>query len=112
MSEFIYLFRGGEDPGSPEKMQQRMQKWAAWAKELGDKGHLKGGQPLDRTGKVVGGKQKAVTDGPYTEAKDLIGGFMLVEAKDLDQAAELSLGCPILEVGGVVEIRPILQMSM
>jgi hypothetical protein len=80
-------------------------------KELGDKGNLKdGGQPLEPTGKVVSGKQKTVTDGPYAEAKDLVGGFTLVEARDLSQAAELSKGCPIFDNGGTVEVRPVMKM--
>ena len=113
MSEFLYLYRGGERPGSPELMQKQMQKWMAWMKELSDKGHLKSpGHPLDRAGKVVRGSPKSVTDGPYPEAKDLVGGYSLVEAKDLAQAAELSSGCPIFDVGGVVEVRPIMQINM
>ena len=51
---------------------------------------------------VVKGNQKIVTDGPYAEAKDLVGGFSLIEASDLAHAVELSEGCPILEVGGSV----------
>ena len=80
--------------------------------ELDAKGHLKDrGQPLERTGKVVRG-QNAVVDGPYTEAKDLVGGYTIVEAKDIDQAAELSLGCPILAGGGSVEVRPVMKMDL
>ncbi len=113
MSEFVYLYRGGESWRSPEKMEQTMQKWIAWMKDLGEKGHLKDqGQPLERTGKVVKGAQKTVTDGPYAETKDIVGGYTLVEAKDLEQAVELSLGCPIFEVGGLVEVRPVMKMSM
>jgi hypothetical protein len=60
---------------------------------------------------VVKGKQKkTVTDGPYAEAKDLVGGYTLVEAKDLAHAAELSMGCPIFERGGFVEVRPVMKM--
>jgi hypothetical protein len=116
MSEFIYLYRSGEQEhrqsmGSPEQVQKTMQKWMAWMKELGDKGHLKDpGQPLERTGKVVKGKQKTVTDGPYAETKDIVGGYTLVEAKDLGQAVELSYGCPIFETGGLVEVRPVQKM--
>lgn len=113
MSEFLYLYRGGESGRSPEKMQQTMQKWMAWMKELGEKGHLKNqGQPLERSGKLVRGQQKTVTDGPFAEAKDVIAGYTLVEARDLDQAVELSKGCPIFEVDGAVEVRPIMKMSM
>ena len=113
MSEFVYLYRGGEAGRSPERAQQMMQKWMAWFKDLAEKGHIKDrGQPLERTGKLVKGKQKAVTDGPFAEAKDLVGGFSLIEARDLDQAVELSKGCPIFEVEGAVEVRPVLKLSM
>ena len=82
-------------------------------KDLGDKGYLKNpGQPLERVGKVVGGTKKTVTDGPYAETKDVIGGFSIVEAKDLDQAAQLAAGCPITDVGGSVEVRPIKQFNI
>jgi hypothetical protein len=112
MSEFMYLFRGGEVSGSPEQTQQQMQKWGVWIKQLGDNGTFKSGQPLERTGKLVKGKPKTVTDGPYAESKDLVGGFLLVEAKDLAHAVELSSGCPILETGGLVEVRPVMKMNM
>ena len=64
MSEFLYLYRGGMQGGSPEELQQQMQKWGAWMKELGEKGHLKSpGHPLERGGKTVSGRAKTVTDG-------------------------------------------------
>jgi hypothetical protein len=111
MSEFVYLYRGGERSESPQQGELVMQKWVAWMKELGEKGHLKDrGHPLELTGKVVRGKQKVVTDGPYAESKDLVGGYTLVAAKDLAQAAELSKGCPIFESGGFVEVRPVMEM--
>ncbi len=108
MSEFTYLFRGRETSASPEQMQKHMEKWVAWFKEIGAEGHLKEpGHPLELTGKVVKGKQKIVNDGPYAEAKDVVGGYIVIEAKDLSHAVELSKGCPILEVDGSVEVRPI-----
>jgi hypothetical protein len=113
MNEFVFLYRGGERPtGSPAQMQAQMQKWMGWLKELSDKGHVKDpGHPLERTGKLVTGKQKTVTDGPFAEAKDVVGGYTLVTARDISHAAELSTGCPILDVGGAVEIRPVMQMG-
>jgi hypothetical protein len=108
MSEFTYLFRGRDTSASPEQMQQTMQKWVAWFKDLGAKGHLKDpGHPLDAKGKVVVGRQKIVNDGPYAEAKDVVGGYVVIEATDLAHAVELALDCPILDVGGSVEVRPI-----
>jgi len=113
MSAYVFLYRGGETGRSPERVQQSLQKWIAWFKEMAQKGHVKDqGQPLERSGKLVQGKQKAVTDGPFAEAKDVIGGYTLIEAKDLEQAVELSKGCPILEVEGAVEVRPVMKLSM
>jgi hypothetical protein len=112
MSEFLYLYRGGDRAGSPEEMQKVMQKWVAWMKDLGARGHLKdAGHPLEEAGKVLK-PGKTVTDGPFAEAKDLVGGYTLVEAKDLAHATELAQGCPILERGGLVEVRPIMKMNM
>jgi len=94
-------------------MQKTMEKWRVWFKDLGEKGHLKDiGHPLESAGKVVKGKQKAVTDGPFAEAKDVVGGFSLIQARDLDQAVELSKNCPILDVGGSVEVRQIQVINM
>jgi len=110
MSKFMYLFRSNPTAYqslSPEQMQQTMKKWMDWKDTLEKSGHVKQfGERLDGTGKVVRGKAKAVTDGPFVEVKDFIQGYILVEANDLDQAVELAKGCPILESDGTVEIRP------
>jgi hypothetical protein len=113
MSDFAFLYRGRDTSASPEQMQKTMEKWRAWFKQLGENGHLKDiGHPLENSGKVVNGKQKSVTDGPFAEAKDVVGGFTLIRARDLEQATELSKACPILEVGGSVEVRPIQALNM
>ena len=118
MSEYVFLYRSTpeqhqEVKGSPEKWQQSMTKWRAWFKEMTDRGQLKSiGQPLERVGKVVGGKKKTVIDGPYAESKDVIGGYSLIEARDLEQAAQIASGCPILEDGGSVEIRPVMPLNL
>jgi len=118
MSEYVFLYRSTQEAhkeamGSPERAQQSMKKWRAWMDDLTEKGHLKNlGQPLERVGKVVGGTRKTVTDGPYSETKDIIGGYSIVEAKDIDQAAKLASGCPVLEGGGSVEVRPVMQMNL
>jgi hypothetical protein len=111
MSQFLFVYRGGQRAESPAEGERVMQKWVAWMEDLGKKGFLKDrGQPLELSGKVVRGKDKAVTDGPYAESKDIVGGYTLVEAKDLSQAAEISKGCPIFDSGGLVEVRPIMEM--
>ena len=117
MSQFLYLYRVNaqsrqEAMGTPERAQQSMQRWMKWMADLEAKGHLKDrGQPLDRAGHVVRGKTKAITDGPYVEVKDIVLGFIVVEARDLEQASELSMGCPMLEGGGTVEVRPVMKMN-
>ena len=113
MSDFTFLYRGRDNNASPEQMQKTMEKWRAWFKQLGEQGHLKDiGHPLESAGKVVRGTQKSVTDGPFAEAKDVVGGFTLILARDLEQATELSKACPILEIGGSVEVRPIQALNM
>lgn len=113
MSEFVYLYRQpSRAPGSPQEMQERMQRWTAWFKDLEQKGHLKElGHPLAWSGGAVVTDQKgSLTDGPYAETKDIVIGFSVIEAKDLDEAVRLVKGHPLLSSGGVVEVRPLLKM--
>lgn len=112
MEDFLYIFRGGdarEANQSPEAMQQHMQKWMKWMEELGKNGSMVGGEPLQMEGAVVT-KGTVITDGPYAEGKELVGGYLIVKAKDLKEAAELSKDCPIFEYNGSVEVRPIQKM--
>jgi hypothetical protein len=117
MSDFVYLFRIDpaaqlEAMGTPERAQQSMQRWLTWIRELEANGNLKQrGQPLERSGKVVRGKQKMIIDGPFTEAKDIVSGFLIVEARDAAHAAELAKGCPMLDGDGSVEIRPVMKID-
>ena len=109
MAAFMLIFRGGDPRGdSPELMQKHMQRWFTWFDGLTQSGVYKGqGAPLEPGGKVVRGSRKTVSDGPYAEAKDLVGGYAVVEAKDLAAAVEIAQGCPIYEKDGVVEVRPV-----
>jgi hypothetical protein len=73
MSEFLYIYRGPQRPTDPQEAQQVMQKWMTWLESLAKQGKIKDrGQPLEPAGKVVNGKQKAITVGPYAEAKELV----------------------------------------
>jgi hypothetical protein len=114
MEKFIYLFRGGNanETMSPEAMQENMQKWFAWMGSLSQSGAFVSGEPLQPTGKLVNGTKKIVTDGPFIEAKEMVGGFVIVNAKDIDEAVELSKGCPIFEADGKLEVRPLRKMDM
>ena len=115
MSEFVLLYRNTPEArrasNSPDKVQQTMKKWRAWFDDMSRQGCLKSiGQPLEDAGKVVG-KTKMITDGHYAETKDVIGGYSLIEAGSLDEAAKIATGCPIIENGGSVEVRPVMQMN-
>ena len=90
-----------------------MQKWAAWMKDLGERGLITNpGQPLEYSGKLVTGQAKVVTDGLFAEAKDVISGFIVIKATDAGEAAEIAKGCPILDGGGSVEVRPVRILAM
>ena len=72
---------------------------------------LDAGDGLKREGRVVNGK-KVVSDGPFIEMKEIVGGFSIVQADTLDAAAELAKGCPIFVRGGTVEVRPLQGFNM
>ena len=111
MSEFVFLFRSSEADrraamGTPERAQRAIQAWTVWMRDLEARGHLKErGRPLETSGRVV--RKKGTTDGPYAETKDLVLGFIIVEARDLAQACTLAEGCPFVAGEGAVEVRPV-----
>jgi len=116
MSQFVYLFRASaaemREAMGPERAQQSLQAMMAWFKDLEQKGYLKNpGLPLEPTGHVVRGKGGVITDGPYAEAKDMVLGFIVIEARDMALAIELARGCPMVTGGATVEIRPVGQST-
>src|SRR5437868_3164300 len=113
MKEYLFLFRGGDMPEAPEAAQAHMQKWMEWMGELSNQGKFAGAQPLNKTGKQVKGSKKAITDGPFMEGKEMVGGYLICKADSLDEAVEISKGCPILEYeSGTVEVREIQELKM
>jgi hypothetical protein len=114
MKEFLLLFRGGDIESlnqSPEKWQAHMQQWMKWMGDLSNQNKLVGAQPLAQTGKTVTGNKKIVSDGPFMEGKEMVGGYLILRANDYDDAVSTSSGCPVLEFDdGVVEIREIQEL--
>jgi hypothetical protein len=109
MNEFVFLYHTGDSLMTPQSVQEVLPKWAAWFQTLASEGHLGDrGHPLQHSGKRVG---KLVTDGPFAEAKDVIGGYSLIKARDLAEATQLALGCPAIERGGQVEVRPVMNID-
>lgn len=113
MKNYLFLFRGGLDftKASPEQLQQVMMNWKNWTEELTKKGIYNGGERLTRNDAVVvKGSAKQVIDGPYTESKEIVGGYISITADNLQQAIEISKGCPIFNFDGNVEIREVAKM--
>ena len=113
MEKFLLLFRNSvvEETAfqemSPEAMQAEIAKWNTWIGGIAAQGKLISTEGLHMTGKMMANAGTLVTDGPYTESKELVGGFMLLHATDYAEAVELSKGCPSLHQGGTVEVRQI-----
>ena len=115
MNEFLLVFRRdmvtNDLQPSPEQMQAMMKPWQDWMGSLAAQNKLvSSGNRLANDGLVVkpGG---VITNGPYVEIKEGVGGYILVRANSLEDAAELSNGCPILQIGGSVEVRMIVPMD-
>ena len=115
MKDFLLLFSGGDQTladYSPEQMQQHMAKWQSWIGTLNEEGCYLGGNPLSGDAKTISGTDMMVTDGPFAEAKEVVGGYLILRAADLDQATEKAKGSPIYELGGRTEVRPIQEMNL
>ena len=106
----MYLFRGGDMAASlsPEAAQAHMQRWVEWMKKLAESEAFASGEPLATDGKVVRSKGSIVTDGPFVEGKEVVGGYLIINASDYDQAVQISKDCPIFEYAdGSIEVREI-----
>jgi hypothetical protein len=114
MANFLFIYRGSLDSEaklSPEEMQQMMNKWGAWIGEAMQKGWMIDvGDALTPEMRMVNSK-KVVTDGPFIESKDVVGGYSVVKADSIDAAAELAKGCPGLQYDGKVEVRTLAGMG-
>lgn len=115
MKEFLLIFRreaeSGEQPKlSPEQIQAMMKPWQDWMGSIAAQNKLVNqGNRLEGEGKVVR-PNNMVTNGPYVEIKEAIGGYTIIKANSLEDATEISKGCPILQIGGSVEVRAIIAM--
>lgn len=110
MTEFLLFFRQPDynyREASREKIQQLEKKWQDWINGIVARDQLvHHGQRLSMDGKVLrpGG---VISDGPFVEIREKIGSFIIIRAEDLEEATTLAHGCPALDEGGSVEIRPI-----
>ncbi|MEO5960005.1 MAG: YciI family protein [Opitutaceae bacterium] len=115
-SPFLLLFRNaGPDVHRHLSADQRAQltkRWNDWYDGLAAAGKVEHGRPLGLGGRVVAGSRgEQVTDGPYAEAKEVVGGYFFLTVADLDEATEIAKGCPGLPLGLTIEVRPVVEAS-
>ena len=108
-NSYMLIFRGNDwhQGLSPEQMQNISDQWMAWFKRLTGEGRAIAGNPLEPAGKMVSGKNGNVTDGPFAESKEAIGGYFLLAVADLDEAVAIARQCPGLPYGAKIEVRPV-----
>jgi hypothetical protein len=110
---FMFLFRGGAVTKpllSAEVRQEQLNKWSIWTNELRAKNHLApGGYPLQAASKLIRGPAQSQIEEGVQDGIELVTGNLVVQASSMDQALTLARGCPILDFGGSVEVRQVLE---
>ncbi len=108
MKEFMMLFRTEKSDApkpSPEQMQAMVKQWQDWIGGIAAQGKFVATNALGSSGKTIQ-SDGIITDGPYAEIKEVVGGYIIVQAENLEDAVKLSEGCPTLaRDGGKVEVR-------
>ena len=109
MAQYVLLLHGADFKHySPEEMQKILAKYIGWADDLRRRGIHRGGEELNRTGRILRLQNGQVVDGPFTETKEAVGGFFMFEAKDYNEAVTISKDCPHFQYGGYVELREVI----
>ena len=114
MNQFMMIFRKEkkeEAQPTPEQMQAMFQSWQDWIGGIAAQGKFVSSDALGNSGRTVN-SAGPLTDGPYVEVKEMIGGYAIVKADTLDEAVSLADGCPILNIGGTVEVRDVMVFDM
>lgn len=113
MEEFMLVLH--DDPSafvdrSPEEMQKVIEAYQAWAGKLSQEGRFSGGRKLaEDPGKILkrAGDKVVVKDGPFSESKEILGGYFVVRATDYEDAVKLCEDCPHTKYGGTIELRAV-----
>lgn len=108
MAKFLLLLTGGDyEKYSGPEQQKIVERYMAWSEKLRKNGHHLAGQDLKSGGRVVHLQNQKIVDGPFTETKETIGGFFLIEAENFDEAVEIAKECPHITYNGTVQVREI-----
>jgi len=114
MKEFMMIFRNERNEGaqapSAEQMQTVLKQWQQWIKGIAVQGKYTGTNRLLAEGKTLK-PNNVITDGPFIEAKEMVGGYLVVKANTLNEAIEIAKGCPNLVYGGTVEVRSVMSID-
>ncbi len=111
MKDFMLIFisKSYQDMGlSPEEMQSRMGSWWQWNQKMEAKGIVKDGNPLHPNARRISGEKRTVTDVTSAELKEIVGGYYIISAKDIEEASQIAADYPDYDIGGTVEIREII----
>lgn len=115
-SQYLFILRNpvGLPDFSPKEMEAIYGQWFAWISGMRKKGQYVSGDPLDDAkGRVLRGPRGGkVSDGPFAEAKEIVAGYMIINAPSLAAAAKIAKGCPGYARGGSIEVRPIEHIDM
>jgi hypothetical protein len=108
MEKYMFIFSSGDYSSlSNDGMEKHLQKWFAWVDRLKSQNRYDSGEALLPAGKKISGSKRIVTDGPFTEAKEVVGGYFVIYAKDLNEAFEMAKDFPDFEFDGTIEIREV-----
>ena len=112
MKDFMLIFTNNPNmpKATPEQMQANMQLWFAWIDKLKSTNQYVSGEALMPGGKMVTGKKALVTDGPFAESKEIVGGYFIVRAASIEDATVLAKDCPDLPHDGKVQVREVMKM--
>lgn len=92
---------------TPADIQAEIKKWQDWIGGIAAQGKFKATDALGYDGKTLNA-DGTVTDGPYAEMKEIVGGYLICTTETLEEALELAKGCPVFETGGRVEVRDVM----
>jgi hypothetical protein len=110
--EFMLIFRNIElEKRLPDdKVKEAMERFNEWLERWSKRGYIKAGQPLASGGRMLDKSQpRVVSDGPFSESKEVVGGYVIVLAENLDEATKVAEDWPQLDYGATVEVRPVLK---